>query len=147
MELETQVIVIGGGATGTAVLRDLSMRGLHAMLFERGNLSDGTTGNFHGLLHSGGRYVANDPETATECHREGEILKRLAPHCIDDCGGLFVAVEGDDPGYAERFPDHCRQAGIPCTPLSTAEALEREPTLSKRLLAACAVAEDRKSVV
>lgn len=138
---ETEVLIIGAGATGTGVMRDLALRGIHCLLIDREDLNAGASGGNHGLLHSGGRYVANDPETATECHREGEILKRLAPHCIDDCGGLFVAVEGDDPGYAERFPDHCRQAGIPCTPLSTAEALEREPTLSKRLLAACAVAD------
>ncbi len=69
--------------------------------------------------HSGGRYVAGDAETAAECRIEGDILKRLAPQCIEDSGGLFVAVEGGDPAYAERFPDLCAAAGIPCETLSS----------------------------
>jgi glycerol-3-phosphate dehydrogenase len=54
------VVVIGGGATGAAVLRDLARRGLRALLVERGDFGTGTTGRYHGLLHSGGRYVGRD---------------------------------------------------------------------------------------
>ena len=36
--------------------------------------------------------------------QEGELLKRLAPHCIEDTGGLFVAVRGDDERYIADFP-------------------------------------------
>lgn len=65
--LETDVLVIGGGATGAGVLRDAAMRGFRAILVERVDLGQGTTGRFHGLLHSGGRYVVSDPHSATEC--------------------------------------------------------------------------------
>ena len=51
------------------------------------------SGGNHGLLHSGGRYAATDTATAAECRIEGEILKRVAPQCIDDCGGLPVRIE------------------------------------------------------
>ena len=102
-KLETQVIVIGGGATGTAVLRDLAMRGLNAMLFERGNLSDGTTGNFHGLLHSGGRYAVKDKPAARECRHETQILRRIAPRAIEDTGGLFVTLDDDDEAFLPLF--------------------------------------------
>ena len=33
---ETTVVIIGGGATGTGILRDLAMRGVRALLFEMG---------------------------------------------------------------------------------------------------------------
>ena len=52
---ETTVIIIGGGATGIGILRDLSMRGVPALLLEQGGLAHGTSSRFHGLLHSGAR--------------------------------------------------------------------------------------------
>jgi glycerol-3-phosphate dehydrogenase len=136
---DTEVLIIGGGATGAGVMRDLALRGIHCLLIDRRDLNAGASGGNHGLLHSGGRYVSSDTETASECRREGELLKRLAPQCIDDCGGLFVAVEGDDPAFAARFPDACAAAGIPCEPLTPDVARAREPALPDTLIAAYAV--------
>ncbi len=61
---EVDVVVIGGGATGAGVLRDLAMRGMSALLLERGDFASGTSGRYHGLLHSGARYVESDPISA-----------------------------------------------------------------------------------
>ena len=52
------------------------MRGYRAVLLERADLGQGTTARFHGLLHSGGRYVVSDPQSATEC---AELRKNLSP--------------------------------------------------------------------
>lgn len=90
--LQTEVLVIGGGATGTGIVRDLAMRGFDAILVERDDLSTGTTGRFHGLLHSGGRYVVKDPHLAKECILENRILRQIMPHCIEDTGGFFVVT-------------------------------------------------------
>jgi glycerol-3-phosphate dehydrogenase len=136
---ETDVLIIGGGATGAGVMRDLALRGISSILIDRRDLNAGASGGNHGLLHSGGRYASADTETAAECRQEAEILKRVAPHCVDDCGGMFVAVEGDDEGFASRFPDHCRAAGIPCTELTVAEAQAREPCLPETVVAAYAI--------
>jgi len=133
---ETEVLIIGGGVTGTGIMRDLALRGIHSLLIDRQDLNAGASGGNHGLLHSGGRYVAADAETAAECRAESELLKRLAPECIDPCGGLFVAVEGDDPEFAARFPDHCAVAGIPCEEISPTEARKMEPALSEKVYAA-----------
>ena len=111
--LETQVIVIGGGATGTAVLRDLTMRGLNAMLFERGNLSEGTTGNLHGLLHSGGRYAVKDQPAAVECIKENRNLRRIAPQAIEDTGGFFITLDDTDEEFLPRFLKGCAEVGNP----------------------------------
>ncbi|MCB1329836.1 MAG: FAD-dependent oxidoreductase, partial [Maritimibacter sp.] len=136
---DTDVLIIGGGATGAGLMRDLALRGIAATLIDRRDLNAGASGGNHGLLHSGGRYAATDTETAAECRREGEILKRVAPQCIDDCGGLFVAVEGDDPGFAGRFPEACAAAGISCEKLTPDEARAREPALPETVIAAYAV--------
>ena len=76
--LTTDVLVIGGGATGAGVLRDLALRGIRAVLVEKGDLTHGTTGRYHGLLHSGGRYVVKDPQSATECAEENEKQRQPA---------------------------------------------------------------------
>ena len=126
----TEVLVIGGGATGTGVLRDLAMRGFDALLVEQRDLSHGTTGRYHGLLHSGGRYVVKDPEAAVECIEENRVLRRIMPHCIEDTSGFFVTTPEDDLAYLPRFMEGCAKAGIPCRELAVAEALRREPYLN-----------------
>src|SRR4051794_11452891 len=100
--LETEVLVIGGGATGAGVLWDCALRGFDTVLVERGDLAEGTSGRFHGLLHSGGRYVVKDPRAADECVRENVVLRRIAADCIEDTGGLFVTTPDDDPDLGER---------------------------------------------
>ncbi|MBF0572732.1 MAG: anaerobic glycerol-3-phosphate dehydrogenase subunit A [Desulfamplus sp.] len=137
--LETEVLIIGGGATGTGVARDLALRGIKSILVEKGDINAGASGGNHGLLHSGARYVANDVESAVECMEEGKILKKTAHHCIDDCGGLFIAVEGDDEKYISEFPALCAKSGLYCKPISIQEAFEREPELSDKIIAACEV--------
>jgi glycerol-3-phosphate dehydrogenase len=135
-EIETGVLIIGGGVTGSGVLRDLALRGIRCLLIDRRDLNAGASGGNHGLLHSGGRYAASDIETAAECIREGNILRRIASGAIDPCDGLFVAIEGDDARFADAFPRHCAAAGIPCQALSSQQALEREPGLTDRIIAA-----------
>src|SRR4030042_6304531 len=111
--IQTDILVIGGGATGTGVLRDLAMRGFKCILLERRDLAYGTTGRFHGLLHSGGRYVVKDPVAARECYEENQILRRIMPQCIEDTGGYFVLTAQDDPAYVHKFLEGCQKAGIP----------------------------------
>jgi len=137
--LDTQVLIIGGGATGTGLARDLALRGVECILVEKKDINAGASGANHGLLHSGARYVSSDPATAGECRDEGTLLKKLAPHCIEDTGGLFVAVRGDDEKYVADFPHFCEQAGIPTRALDVKEARELEPVLSEKLIAAYAV--------
>jgi glycerol-3-phosphate dehydrogenase len=132
-KIQTDVLVIGGGATGLGVLRDLSMRGLRAALVEKGDLTYGTTGRYHGLLHSGGRYVVKDPVSATECAEENAILRRIQAHCIEDTSGFFVITPWDDPSYGDRFLKGCRDTGVPVQELSVAEALRREPLLNPQI--------------
>jgi glycerol-3-phosphate dehydrogenase len=84
--LECQLLVIGGGSTGAGVAWDAALRGFQVILADRGDLATGTTGRFHGLLHSGGRYVVRDPGGARECARENVILRRVASAAIEDTG-------------------------------------------------------------
>lgn len=134
--LKTQVLIIGAGATGTGLARDLALRGIQNILVDQGDVNSGASGANHGLLHSGARYVASNPHSAKECQSESALLKRLAPQCIESCGGLFVAVQGDDEQYIADFPNLCAQCNIPVKAMSAQEAKDMEPALSPKLIAA-----------
>jgi len=131
--IETDVLVIGGGATGTGILRDLAMRGFKCLLVERRDLAYGTTGRYHGLLHSGARYVVKDPLAARECIEENRILRKIMPQCIEDTGGFFVLTPHDDPKYIPTFLSGCRNEGIPAEQVPIHQMLKDEPFLDPQI--------------
>ncbi len=133
MNTETTVVIIGGGATGAGILRDLSMRGVPAVLFEQGGLCHGTSSRFHGLLHSGGRYAVSDNEAAAECIEENTIVRRIGRQCIHETEGFFVLTEEDDPDFVSGWVSGCRKAGIRADEIDPQEALRLEPGLSPRI--------------
>lgn len=139
MDLRTEVLIIGGGATGTGIARDLALRGIPSLLAERGDFTSGASGRNQGLLHSGARYAVTDPDAARECIAENRTLRRIAPHCIEETGGLFVSLPEDGHEYRADFIRACEAAGIETRPLSAGEALALEPRLNPRLIGAVEV--------
>ena len=106
---ETTVVIIGGGATGTGILRDLAMRGVRALLFEMGSVANGTSSRFHGLLHSGARYAVSDNEAAAEC-----LLRTLRAYrptrlvAVFGCGGARSRLRRFGMGsVCARLADFC----------------------------------------
>ncbi|WP_263081815.1 anaerobic glycerol-3-phosphate dehydrogenase subunit A [Endozoicomonas sp. Mp262] len=137
--LETDVVIIGGGATGAGVLRDCSLRGIRAILIEKDDIATGATGRNHGLLHSGGRYAVTDAHSAKECIQENKILKKVARHCIEETGGLFITLPEDDVSFQKTFIEACNTSGIETELLSSQQALKLEPNVNPRLLGAVKV--------
>jgi glycerol-3-phosphate dehydrogenase len=127
------VLVIGGGATGAGVAWDAALRGFDVILADRADLAEGTSGRFHGLLHSGGRYVVKDPVAADECVAENAILRRIIPDCIEDTGGLFVTTPDDDLSYADQFLAGAARAAMPAEEIPVAEALKLEPRVNPHI--------------
>ena len=131
--MQTEILVIGGGATGTGVAWDAALRGFRTVLVEKRDLTHGTTGRYHGLLHSGARYVLKDAASAVECISENRILRRTHTHCIEDTSGFFVVTPEDEDDYPDRFAAACHRLDVPCTEIPTASALRREPLLNPRI--------------
>lgn len=127
------ILIIGGGATGTGLARDLALRGMEAILVEREDLASGTTGKNHGILHSGARYVVADPPSATECAQENPIISRIARHIVEDFGGYYILTEEDDPLYRDEFVSACRRTGVRITEVAPQKLLEKEPYLTPRI--------------
>ncbi|WP_409158684.1 anaerobic glycerol-3-phosphate dehydrogenase subunit A [Pectobacterium sp. B2J-2] len=136
---ETDVVVIGGGATGAGTVRDCALRGLRCLLLERYDIATGATGRNHGLLHSGARYAVTDGESARECIEENQILRRIARHCIEPTDGLFITLPEDDLGWQAQFITACQQAGIRAQVMDPQEALRLEPAANPALIGAVRV--------
>ena len=136
---DAPVLIVGGGATGAGLAHDLALRGLRVTLIDRGEVTSGTTGRHHGLLHSGARYAVGDREAGVECIRENTTLRRIAPGSFECNDGLFVAVCDEDLEYLEPLVDGCTGAGIRCQRLTAEEALRLEPNLNPDLRAAVRV--------
>jgi glycerol-3-phosphate dehydrogenase len=131
--IKADVIIIGGGATGCGIARDLALRGIPHCLIEKGDFAAGATGACHGLLHSGGRYAVSDPASARECYDENIILRKIGEKCVEQTGGLFVRLPGDSKLYRERFLKSCERIGIPAEIISSTKALELVPNLNPEI--------------
>ncbi|MDQ2052103.1 FAD-dependent oxidoreductase [Natronolimnohabitans sp. A-GB9] len=130
MATRTDVLIIGGGATGVGIARDLALRNIDVTLVDRDGLSAGTSGRSHGLLHSGARYAESDPEGARECLEENRILRSIAGECIRETKGLFVQRREDDPAYFEEKRVACEDVGIPVDVIDGETARTAVPDLA-----------------
>ncbi|WP_424184136.1 glycerol-3-phosphate dehydrogenase/oxidase [Actinokineospora sp. G85] len=76
------VLVVGGGVTGTGVAVDAAARGLSVVLLEAADLAHGTSRWSSKLVHGGLRYLARgDVGLARESAVErGVLMTRTAPH-------------------------------------------------------------------
>ncbi|MFW1442775.1 anaerobic glycerol-3-phosphate dehydrogenase subunit A [Vibrio parahaemolyticus] len=137
--METDVVIIGGGATGTGIMRDCALRGIACILLEKDDIASGTTGRNHGLLHSGARYAVTDAESAKECIQENQTLKRIARHCVEATDGLFITLPEDELSFQDTFIQACGNAGIEATRLTPKEALALEPNVNPALIGAVKV--------
>ncbi|WP_321495128.1 FAD-dependent oxidoreductase [uncultured Desulfobacter sp.] len=131
--IKTDVIIIGGGATGCGIARDLALRGIGHHLIEKGDFAAGATGACHGLLHSGGRYAVSDAVAAGECIRENKILGKIAEKCVEQTGGLFVRLPEDPEQYRDKFLESCNMIGIETKLLTAEKALKLVPRLNPEL--------------
>jgi glycerol-3-phosphate dehydrogenase len=82
-ESRFDVLVIGGGITGTGIALDAAARGLSVALVEKDDFASGTSGRSSRLIHGGIRYLEQrDFALVRESLRERRTLLRLAPHLV-----------------------------------------------------------------
>ena len=82
------IIIIGGGATGSGIALDASLRGLKTLLLEKNDFSEGTSSRSTKLVHGGVRYLEaavkkldiDQFNLVKEGLKERSILLKNAPH-------------------------------------------------------------------
>src|SRR5262252_7184565 len=139
------VIIIGAGINGAGIARDAAMRGLRALLLDKGDIGGGTTSASTRLIHGGLRYLEHlEFGLVRESLRERERLLHIAPHLIRPLPMLIPIYDGGKRGpwtirvgmtlydllsYDKSLPRHRM--------LSREQTLEREPGIrSEGLLGA-----------
>jgi glycerol-3-phosphate dehydrogenase len=78
------LVVVGGGVTGTGIALDAATRGLSVALVEQRDYASGTSSRSSKLIHGGLRYLEQlDFGLVREALRERSLmLRRLAPHLV-----------------------------------------------------------------
>jgi glycerol-3-phosphate dehydrogenase len=138
------VLVIGGGITGTGAALDAASRGLRVALVESRDLASGTSSRSSKLIHGGLRYLEQfDFKLVFEALRERDLLvSRLAPHLVKPVSFLYPlykkVVERPYVGAGLVIYDAMEGTRRPVPHhrhLSARGALKRAPALSPDRLA------------
>ena len=96
--------IIGGGINGTGIARDAAGRGLRTVLFERGDLAQGTSSASTKLIHGGLRYLEHyEFRLVHEALVERETLLRIAPHIIWPLRFVLPYHKGLRPAWLLRL--------------------------------------------
>jgi len=92
---EFDILVIGGGITGTGAALDAASRGLRVALVEPYDLASGTSSRSSKLIHGGLRYLEQyDFRLVREALQEREALvTTLAPHLVKPVAFLYPLHE------------------------------------------------------
>jgi glycerol-3-phosphate dehydrogenase len=95
------LLVIGGGVTGTGIAWDAALRGLRVACLEKVDFGSGTSGRSARLIHGGLRYLAQfQLGLVYESTRERRTLLRIAPHLVKPLPFLYPLYKG---GKDRRF--------------------------------------------
>lgn len=144
------LLVIGGGVTGSGIARDAAGRGLSVALIDAGDFGGATSGSSSRLAHGGLRYLESfEFGLVFESLRERRRLLELAPHLVRPLPFLFPVFHGDDPSLPKLAAGMLLYEGLSLfrSPgrqrmLTRAGALEVEPGIRSEGLAGGAVYHD-----
>ena len=83
MQVDADLLIVGGGINGVGVARDAAGRGLRVVLVEQDDLGSATSSASSKLVHGGLRYLEQlQFRLVSEALAEREILLRTAPHLV-----------------------------------------------------------------
>ncbi len=82
-QVEWDLVIIGGGASGAGSALDAASRGLKTLLIEKHDFGKGTSSKSTKLIHGGVRYLEQgNLSLVYEALHERSILKKNAPHLV-----------------------------------------------------------------
>ncbi|KAF2401725.1 L-2-hydroxyglutarate dehydrogenase mitochondrial precursor [Trichodelitschia bisporula] len=123
--------VIGGGAVGLAIARQLQGReGTSTILIEKhGHVGTETSSRNSEVIHAGLYYGANTLKTCLCIHGRHLMYDLCRQHAIPhrNCGKWIVAQDEPQMGELERLHAFAASIGVPTHFLARAVAHDREP--------------------
>ena len=134
------VLIIGGGVTGTSIARELSRYKLKIALLEKeAELAFGVSKSNSGIIHPGTQNPANSLKGRL-CVQGNLLTRRMSKELgIDfkEVGELIVAFNEDERLKLAQLKDEAEHLGVPRMAIVDRKWLDRhEPNLSKKAIAA-----------
>src|SRR5271154_4494448 len=130
------MIVIGGGATGTGAAIDAAARGYKTLLLEQSDFGKGTSSRSTKLVHGGVRYLEQgNVALVMEALRERGLLLQNAPHLVRNLAFVVPSYDWwEAPFYGVGLKLYNLLAGKygfgASQILSREETLQRLPTIN-----------------
>ncbi len=88
------LVIIGGGITGSGIAREAALRGLKTLLIEKNDLASGTSSRSSKLVHGGVRYLENyEFHLVFESTQERALLWKNCPQLCQPIPFLFPAFK------------------------------------------------------
>jgi glycine oxidase len=148
-----RIVIIGGGVCGLGIGWNLAEAGAEVLLFDRAQAARGATWTSAGMLAPQMELRPEEEEImllGRESLRRWRAfarrLERSSGMSLDyrSEGALFVALDRDGMGQLQFLYDHQKEVGLPVQWLSGDEARQREPYLSRRVVAALYSPDDHQ---
>ncbi|NIA26071.1 MAG: FAD-dependent oxidoreductase [Gammaproteobacteria bacterium] len=99
LERPWDLLIVGGGITGAAILREGARHGLRSLLLEQSDFAWGASSRSSKLVHGGLRYLKERKIGITRAAvRERNLLLREGPGLVDPLGFLLATFGGEHPG-------------------------------------------------
>jgi glycerol-3-phosphate dehydrogenase len=112
---DAQIVVVGGGVVGSAVLHMLARRGLSGLLLEaEAELALGASGTNSGILHNGFDSTPGELETELllrAVELRNPVIDRLSVPVIR-CGALLHPQTGDDATAVAELAENAATNGV-----------------------------------
>lgn len=136
------LIIIGGGITGTGIALDAASRGLSVLLLEKDDFASGTSSRSTKLIHGGLRYLKQlEFNLVRQVGKERAILYQNAKHLVRPEPMLLPIIEGGLLGKrSTKFGLWLYEflAGVPLHEqkrmLNSNECIQAEPLLEKAII-------------
>jgi glycerol-3-phosphate dehydrogenase len=132
------VLVIGGGVVGCAVLWALAHYDLRLALCEAENdVGQGISRANTAIAHTGfdARPGSLEARLVTQAHRGFAGLCAQLGVDLRPCGALMLALGQDDPAHLELYASQAEASGIPVERLSAAQVRARWPYVNPEVRA------------
>jgi len=145
------VVIVGGGVIGLSIAWRLVRRGQDVLVLERDEIGKAASRAAAGMLAAAAEVGFEEPELYDLCRDSlaewpayAETLERESGVDLDyrSFGTLVVADDRDAAEALRRGFRFQQEQGYPVEWLSGSEALDREPMLSPRTVAAVSVPQD-----
>lgn len=134
------LVIVGGGITGTTMARDAALRGLRVALLEARDFSHATSFATSKLLHGGLRYLKTlDLALVRESLAERRVWQRIAPHMVRPLPFILPLQDGVITALAfhaglslyDLLAFHWPRTNESLEPLPAHVRLDREATLKR----------------